>query len=90
VKDNQQLQLAAQELKTLKPELEQARWAIAQLSSQLNQKPEQMATMNVNGKPFLVSQELADAIATERKQVTVKDNSLAISNAGAVGDRNKQ
>ena len=78
VKDNQQLQLAAQELKTLKPELEQARWAIAQLSSQLNQKPEQMATINVNGKPFLVPQELADAIETERKQVNVKDNPSAI------------
>lgn len=79
VKDNQQLQLAAQELKTLKPELEQAHWAIAQLSSQLNQKPDQMATINVNGKPFLVPQELADAIATERKQATVKDNTPAIT-----------
>ena len=88
VKDNQQLQLAARELKTLKPELEQARWAIApkgqreaiaQLSSQLNQKPDQMANINVNGKPFLVPQELADAIETERKQVTVKDNPLAIA-----------
>jgi predicted RNase H-like nuclease (RuvC/YqgF family) len=78
VADKQQLQLADRELKTLKPELKQARWAIAQLSSQLNQKPEQMATINVNGKPFLVPQELADAIETERKQVTVKDNSSAI------------
>lgn len=96
VKDNQQLQLAAKELKTLKPELEQARWAIAQLSSQLNQKPEQMATININGKPFLVPQELAAALETERQQVTVKDNrpsteqqASAISNAGTVGDRNQ-
>lgn len=96
VKDNQQLQLAAKELKTLKSELELARWAIAQLSSQLNQKPDQMATINVNGKPFLVPQELAAALETERKQVTVKDNrpaieqqASAIGNAGTVGDRNQ-
>jgi chromosome segregation ATPase len=72
--DNQQLQVAAKELNSLKPELEQALWTIAQLSKQLNQKPEEMVKITVNGKPFLVHQELAVAIDTERQQHPVQDN----------------
>lgn len=72
--ENQQLQLATSELKALKPELEKAHSTIEQLSTQLNKKPDQMATINVNDKRFLVTQELADAIKTEGQQLKVLDN----------------
>jgi chromosome segregation ATPase len=86
--DNQQLQLAAKELNTLKPELEQALWKIAQLSNQLNQKPEEMVKITINDKPFLVPQELAVAIDAERQQHPVKDNSAeAEQQASAVKDQ---
>jgi myosin heavy subunit len=60
--DNQQLQSAAKELNTLKPELEKARQTIVLLSNQLNQKSDPMATFTINGKQFSVSPELAAAL----------------------------
>lgn len=67
MESDRQHQLVAKELNALKPELEQARRTIEQLSSQLHKKPEQMVTINVNGQQFLVSQELAAALKTEQK-----------------------
>ncbi len=72
--DNQQLQPAASELKALKPKIEQANQTIEQLLSQLDKKPNQMATININGKQFLVTKELAAALKTNQQQLKVVDN----------------
>ena len=72
--ENQQLKLAASKLEALKLELEQANRTIEQLSSQLDKKPNEMATINVNGKQFLVTKQLAEALKTEQQKLKVVDN----------------
>jgi chromosome segregation ATPase len=68
-KENQQLRIASSQLEALKPELAQAHQTIARLSSPLNQKPDQVTKININGQQFPVTKELAAALQTERKQL---------------------
>jgi chromosome segregation ATPase len=67
-KDNQQLQIASSQLEVLKPELAKAHQTIERLSSQVNQKPDQMTTININGKQFPVTKELAAALKGESQK----------------------
>lgn len=71
-KENQQIQIAALQLESLKPELVKANQTIERLSSQLNQKPNQMTSININGQNFSVTKELAVALKAEQKQLSTQ------------------
>ena len=67
-KDNQQLQITSSQLEVLKPELAKAHQTIERLFSQVNQKPDQMTTVNINGKQFPVTKELAGVLQGESQK----------------------
>jgi hypothetical protein len=62
---------------TLKSERAQAHQTIEQLSSKLAKKPDETTVINVNGKQFSVTKELAEAFKVEQQQVPVADNRSA-------------
>ncbi|HEY9597441.1 MAG TPA: hypothetical protein V6D33_07195 [Cyanophyceae cyanobacterium] len=63
--NNQKLQQASSQLDALKPELARAHQTIEQLNQQLAKKPNEMATIKINGQDFTVVPELATALKAE-------------------------
>jgi DNA repair exonuclease SbcCD ATPase subunit len=67
--ENQQLQITSSQLEALKPELAKAHRTIEQLSSRIATPPSPMTKININGKEFSVTPELATALNRERQHL---------------------